>query len=145
MPDEKTPFHNPFAQLKQLRGDRPIRRRRLPLLPTLNPARSAGPSIPRAVVRLERSGRGGKEVTVIEHLAVPPMEREKWLKALKAALGCGGVVEGDAIVLQGDHRARLPKILVRARREEIVVGSGRTGPGSRRTCSLDSYRTLMLC
>ena len=60
---------------------------------------------------MERSGRGGKEVTVVEHLDLPQPEREKWLKELKAALGCGGVVEGENIVLQGDHRNRLPKIL----------------------------------
>ena len=60
---------------------------------------------------MERSGRGGKEVTVIEHLDLQGPEREKWLKDLKAALGCGGVVEGEHIVLQGDHRKRLPKIL----------------------------------
>ena len=123
MPDEKTPFHNPFAQLKQLRGDRPDPAPAPPAPPAPEPVqRSAGPSIPRAVVRLERSGRGGKEVTVIEHLAVPPMEREKWLKALKAALGCGGVVEGDAIVLQGDHRTRLPKILSARGVKKVTVG-----------------------
>ena len=41
---------------------------------------------PRAVVRMERSGRGGKEVTVVEHLEIPPKDREVWVKALKAAL-----------------------------------------------------------
>jgi len=124
MSDEKTPFHNPFAQLKQLRGDRPAESAPAPPTPPApEPVRrSAGPSIPRAVVRLERSGRGGKEVTVVEHLAVPPMEREKWLKALKAALGCGGVIEGDALVLQGDHRARLPKILSARGVKKITVG-----------------------
>jgi translation initiation factor 1 len=34
-----------------------------------------------------------------------------WLKALKSALGCGGAVEEDAIVLQGDHRQRVPGLL----------------------------------
>src|SRR5262245_66465434 len=127
MADEKTPFHNPFAQLKQLRGDEPSATppTHAPAAPQAKPEpapRSTGPSIPRAVVRLERSGRGGKEVTVIEHLAVPPMEREKWLKALKGALGCGGVVEGDALVLQGDHRRRLPKILAARGVKKVTVG-----------------------
>jgi translation initiation factor 1 len=72
-------------------------------------------------VRLERTGRGGKEVTVIEHLAVPPMEREKWLKALKGALGCGGVVEGDALVLQGDQRTRVPKLLAARGVKKVTV------------------------
>ena len=124
MADEKTPFHNPFAQLKQLRGDQPAAPAPAPPAPVSPaPAKSvAGPAIPRAVVRLERSGRGGKEVTVVEHLAIPPMEREKWLKALKAALGCGGVVEGDALVLQGDQRKRLPKILNERGVKKVTIG-----------------------
>lgn len=123
MADQKTPFHNPFAQLKSLRGDAPpTPAPSAPATPPEPPPRTTGPSIPRAVVRLERSGRGGKEVTVIEHLAVPPMEREKWLKALKGALGCGGVVEGDALVLQGDHRARLPKILAARGVKRVTLG-----------------------
>jgi translation initiation factor 1 len=122
----KPPFHNPFAQLKQLRGDRPDAPPLAPAPPAPPAApepaqRSTGPSIPRAVVRLERTGRGGKEVTVIEHLAVPPMEREKWLKALKGALGCGGVVEGDALVLQGDQRTRVPKLLAARGVKKVTV------------------------
>jgi translation initiation factor 1 len=60
---------------------------------------------------MERSGRGGKEVTVIEQLGLQPVVMTAWLKALKTSLGCGGVVEGDALVLQGDHRERLPALL----------------------------------
>ena len=69
-----------------------------------------GPQSP-VVDALVDAARSGKEVTVIEHLDLAPIEREKWLKALKASLGCGGVIEGDNLVLQGDHRKRLPKIL----------------------------------
>jgi translation initiation factor 1 len=36
---------------------------------------------------------------------------EAWCKALKQALGCGGSVDGDMIVLQGDLRTRVPAIL----------------------------------
>src|SRR2546425_8423832 len=61
----------------------------------------------RAVVRLERKGRGGKEVTVVEQLGLPAAALRDWLKGLKAALGCGGAVEDDALVLQGDHRDRV--------------------------------------
>ena len=60
---------------------------------------------------MERKGRGGKDVTIIDHLGLAPIIRERWLKDLKAALGCGGVIEGDAIILQGDHRTRLPGLL----------------------------------
>jgi translation initiation factor 1 len=59
-----------------------------------------------AVVRIERKGRGGKEVTVVEKLELRSSELDRWTKSLKQHLGCGGVVEGRAIVLQGDQRAR---------------------------------------
>jgi translation initiation factor 1 len=62
-------------------------------------------------VRLERSGRSGKEVTVVDHLGLPAGDLAQWLKSLKTALGCGGTVEGTSLVLQGDHRDRLPALL----------------------------------
>jgi len=109
---DDAPFHNPFGALGKLRDtlpERPV----APAAPTaatpIGKVKPTGPA--RAVVRMERSGRGGKEVTVIDQLGIPPMEREKWLKALKASLGCGGVVEGETLVLQGDHRKRLTPIL----------------------------------
>jgi len=103
--DGKTPFHNPFAVLSGLRGDY------VAPDPPAAAADSKTGAIPRAVVRMERSGRGGKEVTMIEHLDLNPETRERWLKELKSALGCGGSVEGEAIALQGDQRKRLPKLL----------------------------------
>src|SRR5690348_12898219 len=97
---------NPFAALQGLRDQ----------LPPGAPPRQASAEPPRgparAVVRLERKQRGGKEVTVIEKLALPAKELERWCRELKQALGCGGVVEGDAIVLQGDLRSRLETVLV---------------------------------
>ena len=65
----------------------------------------------RAVVRIERKGRGGKDATIIEQLGLPEAERERWLKELKARLGCGGAVEGEALVLQGDLRQRVEPLL----------------------------------
>jgi translation initiation factor 1 len=60
---------------------------------------------------MERKGRGGKEATVIEKLGLPEKQLEQWCKELKQALGCGGAVDGDTIVLQGDLRPRLPDLL----------------------------------
>jgi translation initiation factor 1 len=71
---------------------------------TTPPAAGKGPA--RAVVRMERKGRGGKEVTIIDKLELAPAAREQWLKALKQSLGTGGVLEGEDLVLQGDHRDR---------------------------------------
>lgn len=75
----------------------------------------------RAVVRLERKGRGGKEATLVEKLALAPAELERWCKELKAALGCGGAVDGDAIVLQGDLRKRVEALLVARGVRKVTV------------------------
>ena len=120
MSDAKKPFHNPFEALSHLRSALPEPPAPPPPGPTaVSPAATP---IPRAVVRLERSGRGGKEVTVVEHLDLKPADREGWLKALKGALGCGGVIEGEALVLQGDHRKRLPGILTAKGVKKVIIG-----------------------
>lgn len=121
MADERTPFHNPFAALGHLRGTLPDEP-----APPAEPAPAPGAlpraSVARAVVRIERTGRGGKEVTVIEHLGLPAPELQQWLKALKATLGCGGAVDGDAMVLQGDHRDRLVGLLAARGVRKVVRG-----------------------
>ena len=77
----------------------------------------------RAVVRMERKGRGGKEATIVERLELRPADLEIWCKALKQALGCGGTVDGTDIILQGDLRTRLPAVLT-ARGVQKVTVSG---------------------
>lgn len=110
------PFHNPFGDLKA----------RLPNLPqgqTPAVASEPAPTAPgRAVVRYERKGRGGREVTVVEQLALDAVELSAWLKELKKTLGCGGVVEGDALVFQGDQRDRLEPLLRKRGVTRISVG-----------------------
>jgi translation initiation factor 1 len=113
MADQK-PFHTPFDALRALREQMPAAPAPEPPAPApaAPPAEPAStPRIARAVVRLERAGRGGKEVTVVDHLELKAGERDAWLKALKSALGCGGVVEDDRLVLQGDQRERLRQLL----------------------------------
>jgi translation initiation factor 1 len=120
-------FNNPFAAL--LKGtvqakDAPPQHKPEPAPPVVTEGRSStGKIYARAVVRMERSGRGGKEVTVVEQLALAAAERDEWLKALKASLGCGGVVEGDNLVLQGDHRKRLPRILTSRGVKKIILSN----------------------
>jgi translation initiation factor 1 len=80
---------------------------------------SGGPA--RAVVRLERKQRRGKEVTVVEKLGLKMSELEAWCKQLKQAMGCGGTIEGDAIVLQGDLRTRLPDVLTKLGVRNVTV------------------------
>ncbi len=115
------PFHNPFGALAAFRDRLPAPAQPVEPAPPGAPATAVkGPA--RAVVRLERSGRGGKEVTVVEHLALRPDERDDWLKALKAALGCGGTVEDDTLVLQGDQRKRLPGLLTARGVRKVTLG-----------------------
>lgn len=77
--------------------------------PAAPPAPEKAPA--RAVVRMERKGRGGKEATVVEKLDLDARALAAWSDALKRALGCGGGVEGDAIVVQGDQRERVARWL----------------------------------
>ena len=116
-PDVPERFSTPFAALGALREAVPVGPAR--------PADAAGTvprAPPRAVVRYERKGRGGKEATVIEQLALSATERSTWLQALKQSLGCGGTVEGEALVLQGDQRSRVREWLAGRGVARISVG-----------------------
>lgn len=75
----------------------------------------------RAVVRYERKGHGGKEVTLVEHLELREADLEVWLKDLKRGLGCGGRVEDGSLVLQGDQRERLPDLLTARGVRKVTV------------------------
>jgi translation initiation factor 1 len=66
---------------------------------------------PRAVIRYSRKGRGGKEVTMVEHLGLPNDTLETWLRELKKVLGVGGYLENGCLYLSGDQRGRLPSLL----------------------------------
>lgn len=109
--------HNPFGALQGLKASLPS-----------GPAPKAPKTVekkapPKAVVRMERAGRNGKEVTVIEQLELSPKEREAWLKALKGSLGCGGAIEDEgALVLQGDHRERVAAWLTKQGVKQVSVG-----------------------
>jgi len=95
------PFHNPFTALGDQLGP-------LPPGPSVEPRRAQDARVPkRAVVRLERKGHGGKEVTIIERLELDEPELLSWLGSLKGALGCGGTMAMGTIVLQGDQRLRV--------------------------------------
>ncbi|HLL81695.1 MAG TPA: translation initiation factor, partial [Longimicrobium sp.] len=76
----------------------------------------------RATVRMERKGRGGKEVTVVEQLELPQAQLDRWCKELKQSLGCGGALEEQSIVLQGDHRERVKALLLARGVRKVSVG-----------------------
>lgn len=109
----------PFAALEALRASLPTGPSAAPAAPVAPPPK--GPA--RAVVRLERKGRRGKDVTVVEKLGLPPAALETWCKELKQALGCGGAVEDTVIVLQGDLRSRIEAVLVKKGVGAVTVGN----------------------
>jgi translation initiation factor 1 len=61
----------------------------------------------KVTVRLERKGRGGKSVTVVDGLQMRQNEKEALLKQLKTKLGTGGTVKDTSLEIQGDHRDAL--------------------------------------
>ena len=67
----------------------------------------ARPVQQKVTVRLERKGRGGKSVTVIDGLQMRQKEKEALLKQLKTKLGTGGTVKDTSLEIQGDHRNAL--------------------------------------
>lgn len=64
-------------------------------------------------VSRERKGRGGKVVTLVSGLPQDPEVLARVSQALKRQCATGGTVEGDLVVLQGDHRDRLEPALTK--------------------------------
>ncbi len=102
------PPNNPFGALAGLRpslATGPVAEN-----PTSGTGAVKGPA--RAVVRREKTGRGGREVTVVSHLGLSASALEEWQTTLKRQLGCGGQVEEDRLVFHGDQRERLEPLLL---------------------------------
>jgi len=75
---------------------------------------AAAPRVPDdGVVRLfrDRSGRGGKTVTVIRGLPERGAALEARAGELKRLCGAGGGVKDGAVEIQGDHRERVAERL----------------------------------
>lgn len=71
-------------------------------------------AVPDAVIaklRLEKGGRGGKEVTVIDGLPKNAAYLDALARDLKKACGTGGTVRDGVIELQGDRRERAAALL----------------------------------
>ena len=80
-------------------------------------------SIPTRIVaklRIEKKGRGGKTVTVVDGLPRNAAFLKDLGQELKRACGTGGLVSDDTIELQGDLRDRVREHLLK--REFVVKG-----------------------
>jgi translation initiation factor 1 len=64
-----------------------------------------------ARLRIEKAGRKGKTVTVVEGLPRNQPFLKGLAKELKKACGSGGTVVEDRVEIQGDHREKLRVIL----------------------------------
>lgn len=62
-------------------------------------------------IRREVKGRGGKTVTTISGLALDDVRLKELAGELKRNCGTGGSVKGGVIIIQGDHRMTLLKVL----------------------------------
>jgi translation initiation factor 1 len=116
--DENKPFNNPFSKLAAQKDALP-RGREKPLVVPLD----AGPKGPAwAVIRREKKGHGGKEVTRVEKLDLRARELEVWCTELKRKLGVGGSVDGSDLLFQGDQRERLQPLLTARGVKKVTVG-----------------------
>ncbi|MEO8275226.1 MAG: stress response translation initiation inhibitor YciH [Thermoanaerobaculia bacterium] len=73
-----------------------------------------------AILRLEKSGRGGKSVTVIDGLPRNSAFLRDLAGELKRACGAGGTAREGLVEIQGDRRETLRKLL--AARGYVVKG-----------------------
>jgi translation initiation factor 1 len=55
-------------------------------------------------VQLEKKGRRGKGVTVVQGFFHTKDDLQAYARELKARCGAGGTVKNDTIEIQGDHR-----------------------------------------
>lgn len=64
-----------------------------------------------AKIMLDKKGRKGKSVTIVDGLAVNPQHLADIAKQLKQFLGTGGTAKQGRIEIQGDHRNKIAEKL----------------------------------
>jgi len=77
----------------------------------------------RVDIRRETGGRGGKTVTVADgFVGIGEPEKDQLAKKIRSACGCGGTVKDGAIVIQGDQRETVARILSEAGFKAVFAG-----------------------
>ncbi|NND04874.1 MAG: translation initiation factor [Saprospiraceae bacterium] len=62
-------------------------------------------------VWIDRKGRGGKEVTLVKGIRRPDSQLKEIAKIIKSKCGVGGTAKSGEIIIQGNHREKVVKIL----------------------------------
>lgn len=75
------------------------------------PVETLPPQQQRLHVRIERSGRGGKTVTIVENFVGAEEDLAALGKTLKNRCGVGGSAKEGQIIIQGDFRERVAALL----------------------------------
>ncbi|MBK9736733.1 MAG: translation initiation factor [Saprospiraceae bacterium] len=70
------------------------------------------PAIYQLRIHLDKKQRGGKEVTLIKGFTGNEEKLEALGKLLKTKCGVGGSVKDNEIILQGNHREKVLKLLL---------------------------------
>ncbi|OPZ73305.1 MAG: translation initiation factor Sui1 [bacterium ADurb.Bin478] len=89
---------------------------------TCRPNHSATLSSPLLRIRLDRKGRKGKSVTLIEGLPANWHQSQELCRTLKNRLGAGGTVREGCIEIQGDHRGKIVHMLAEMNYKTKLVG-----------------------
>lgn len=69
------------------------------------------PSLQRLIVRIDRRGRAGKQVTLIEGFKGNSDDLAALAKTLKVKCGVGGTAKDGEITIQGDLRDKITALL----------------------------------
>ena len=74
-------------------------------------AETLPPSAQKLRVRMERSGRGGKTVTIVDNFVGTDDDLQDLGRTLKTKCGVGGTAKDGQIIIQGDFRERIATLL----------------------------------
>lgn len=78
---------------------------------TQNQAQTLPPSKQKLIVRIDRSGRAGKQVTLVQGFVGADDDLASLGKTLKVKCGVGGTAKDGEITIQGDQRDKLVTLL----------------------------------